>query len=76
MNGSGVSYEILEYYGGGESLPSIITSKRILDETNGNDRTKPRDIIIKMENTSTMIVETTLFEGTMTFSESGVYEIK
>ena len=46
------------------------TSKRILDESYGNDRIKPRDIIIKMENTSTIIVETTLFEGTMTFNES------
>ena len=73
--------EIFEYYDGGKSIPNTVTVKRKLEE--GKDalgthknRNEKRKVLITMNNTSTMIVETTLFEGEIIFDKAGTYEIK
>ena len=79
--------EQFEYYGGGASLPDMITSQRTLSEGTGyfmglyelktfKNRNEKRKVEITMDNTSTAIVRTTLFEGEMVFPKSGTYEIK
>ena len=40
------------------------------------NRNEKRKVEITMDNTSTAIVRTTLFEGEMVFPKSGTYEIK
>ena len=81
--------ETYEYFSGGESIPSNVKETRTLLEGTGyfmgyesldlgpyKDRTEKRKVTITMDNTSTMIVETTLFDGEMIFDKAGTYEIK
>lgn len=86
LSGAG-TVERFEYYGGGESLPSNITSTRTVYEGTGyfmgkievdtfKNRSEKREVEITMDNTSTEIVRTTLFKGEMIFDKAGTYEIK
>lgn len=78
---TGDTVELFEYYDGGKSIPNTITVKRKLEEEKDalgyhKNRNEKRQVLITMNNTSTMIVETTLFDGEMIFDKAGTYEIK
>ena len=70
-----VKDDYFEYFSGGASVPNIITTtvKVYENEKKLNDK---RKVIITMDNTRTLIKETTLYDGEMIFNKTGTYEIK
>lgn len=65
----------LMYYGGAKSIPNTITEKFTFITTSKEPIAKS-NVKIVIDNTSTMIRESTLFEKEMTFDKTGTYEIK
>lgn len=70
-----VKDDYFEYFSGGASVPNTITTtvKVYENEKKLNDK---RKVIITMDNTRTLIKETTLYDGEMIFNKTGTYEIK
>ena len=70
-----VKDDYFEYFSGGASVPNTITTtvKVYENEKKLNDK---RKVIITMDNTRTLIKDTTLYDGEMIFNKTGTYEIK
>ena len=71
-----VDDELFEYYNGGQGIPDTIKTNLRVSDFYDKLKNEKRKVKITMDNTSTMIVQTTLFEGEMIFDKSGTYEIK
>ena len=66
--------EYLMYHGGIDSIPNTITQEFTFKTTN-NDSVKS-NVRIVIDNTSTMIRESTLYDKSITFDKTGTYTIK
>lgn len=66
--------EYLMYHGGIDSIPNTITEDFRFETTN-NDSVKS-NVRIVIDNTSTMIRESTLYDKSVTFDKTGTYTIK
>ena len=66
--------EYLMYHGGIDSIPNTITQEFTFDITNKNSIKSNVRIVI--DNTSTMIRESTLYDKSITFDKTGTYTIK
>lgn len=66
--------EYLMYHGGIDSIPNTITQEFTFDITNKNSIKSNVRIVI--DNTSTMIRESTLYDKSITFDKTGIYTIK
>ena len=62
------------YYGGINSIPNIITQEFTFDIT--NKESIKSNVKIVIDNTSTMIRESTLYDKAITFDKTGTYTIK
>lgn len=67
--------QYLMYYGGANSIPNTITEKFTFITTSKLPTAKGT-VKVVIDNTSTMIRESTLFEKEMTFDKTGTYTIK
>lgn len=70
-----VQDDYFEYFNGGASVPDTITTtvKVYENEKKLNDK---RQVKITMDNTRTLIKETTLYDGGIVFDKSKTYEVK
>ena len=66
--------EYLMYHGGIDSIPNTITQEFTFDITNKTSIKSNVKIVI--DNTSTMIRESTLYDKSITFDKTGTYTIK
>ena len=66
--------EYLMYHGGIDSIPNTITQEFTFDIT--NKTSIKSNVRIVIDNTSTMIRESTLYDKSMTFDKTGTYTIK
>mgnify|MGYP005812728025 FL=1 len=66
--------EYLMYHGGIDSIPNTITQEFTFDITNKTSIKSNVKIVI--DNTSTMIRESTLYDKAITFDKTGTYTIK
>lgn len=74
VDGSKEGSEYLMYHGGIDSIPNTITED-FRFETINNDSVKS-NVRIVIDNTSTMIRESTLYDKSVTFDKTGTYTIK
>lgn len=74
VDGSKEGSEYLMYHGGIDSIPNTITEDFRFETTN-NDSVKS-NVRIVIDNTSTMIRESTLYDKSVTFDKTGTYTIK
>ena len=74
VDGSKEGSEYLMYHGGIDSIPNTITEDFRFETTN-NDSVKS-NVRIVIDNTSTMIRESTLYDKSITFDKTGTYTIK
>ncbi len=66
--------EYLMYHGGIDSIPNTITQEFTFDIT--NKTSIKSNVRIVIDNTSTMIRESTLYDKSITFDKTGTYTIK
>lgn len=66
--------EYLMYHGGIDSIPNTITQEFIFKIT--NNKSIKSNVRIVIDNTSTMIRESTLYDKSITFDKTGTYTIK
>lgn len=66
--------EYLMYHGGIDSIPNTITQEFTFKTT--NNKSIKSNVRIVIDNTSTMIRESTLYDKSITFDKTGTYTIK
>ena len=74
VEGSEEKSEYLMYHGGINSIPNTITQEFTFDIT--NKTSIKSNVRIVIDNTSTMIRESTLYDKSITFDKTGTYTIK